>query len=439
MPTLSNGQIALALCLALCLMLPIAPTIAPTISEAAEINWTLEDGVLTLSGQGAMPDYDEYENPAPWAAYADEIERVQIEPGITGIGAYAFCMYTNLSEVTIAEGVTTIGEWAFYGCTSLTSIALPEGVTAIGDFAFRGCFSLESIQLPTTLVDIGEETLAYTRLSALQLPASTVHIGANAFQGAPLMAINVAAENPSFTAKQGVLFSKDGTALLFYPRENSRIRYTIPRGVQTIGARAFEQAYRLGSVTIPDGVTTIEEAAFANAGAARITLPASVAHIGTGAFRGVSLQEILVDQKNPHFRSVEGVLFSQDGTELVLYPAGKKGDHYAVPEGVATIAPYAFYEAPFAQVELPDSLTTIGEFAFAFSALTQITVPDQVQTIQSRAFFDCDALETAALPDSLTDIGHSVFYDCDALTIHAPEGSLALRYAEENGIANQAE
>ncbi len=89
-------------------------------------------GVLTISGQGDMNDWEGWDN--PFIAY--RITEIIIENGITSIGNYAFIDYGKVKKVTIPDSVTRIGECAFMSCYSLTSITIPEKVKTIGRQAF---------------------------------------------------------------------------------------------------------------------------------------------------------------------------------------------------------------------------------------------------------------------------------------------------------------
>ena len=100
-----------------------------------DCTWTLDDnGVLTISGEGAMGNYSE--SVAPWGK---GITSTVIENGVTVIGSYAFSGCKGLTGVTIPDSVTRIGEEAFRNCTGLTEIAIPETVVFIQDNAFSGC------------------------------------------------------------------------------------------------------------------------------------------------------------------------------------------------------------------------------------------------------------------------------------------------------------
>jgi len=100
------------------------------------LNWCLKDGTLTISGQGAMPDYGTCQ--APWFEYRLDIHSIVVETGVTSIGNYSFELFLSLTSITIPNSVTTIGDGAFSSC-SIASITIPNGLTSIGDGAFNTC------------------------------------------------------------------------------------------------------------------------------------------------------------------------------------------------------------------------------------------------------------------------------------------------------------
>lgn len=119
---------------------------------AGELAWVLtEDGVLTFSGNGAIPDTPLFENwkLSPWLEYGSEIEAIEIEDGVTGIGEWAFAG-TAIKSINLPDGVVSIGEFAFFECQVLTSITIPESVTSIGFAAFSHCPSLTSVTVMST-------------------------------------------------------------------------------------------------------------------------------------------------------------------------------------------------------------------------------------------------------------------------------------------------
>lgn len=107
------------------------------------VTWSIKDGVLTVSGLGAMPYFKNYTY-TPWYSEIKNITSVVIENGVTSIGSYAFTNCENLKSIAIPNSVKTIGYGAFSGCTNLESITIPNGVTSIGEAAFLVCTSLKT-------------------------------------------------------------------------------------------------------------------------------------------------------------------------------------------------------------------------------------------------------------------------------------------------------
>lgn len=127
----------------------------PITAFADNLTWSFDNGTLTISGNGAMDNYDN-NNPG-WYTHANNISKIIINEGVTSIGDYAFYYeYTNLTEVHIPKSVKTIGEWAFYTATSLetVSFAANSELETIKKSAFHGCSSLETISIPESVNSI---------------------------------------------------------------------------------------------------------------------------------------------------------------------------------------------------------------------------------------------------------------------------------------------
>ena len=121
------------------------------------IKWTLtDDGTLTISGEGNMPDWDVDMHTAactPWYRNGclHKIKKVIIEPGITSVGKGAFDRCRELVEVILPEDISFIGKYAFCECVNLKKINIPSECIIIADYAFEGCCSLEHLSIPDTL------------------------------------------------------------------------------------------------------------------------------------------------------------------------------------------------------------------------------------------------------------------------------------------------
>ena len=149
-----------------------------------DCTWTLDDdGLLTISGNGAMADYGFC---GPWG---DKIKNVVIESGVTAIGDFAFRYCTSLVSVTIGDSVTSIGDFAFRYCTSLVGVTIPDSVTSIGTGAFHGCSRLASVTISdsVTTIDVGAFS-GCTSLESVTIPDSVTSIDYYAFSGCTSLA-----------------------------------------------------------------------------------------------------------------------------------------------------------------------------------------------------------------------------------------------------------
>lgn len=119
---------------------PGTETVPETTSEADDMDlvWTLDGGVLTVSGNSEMHE-------APWAEYKDEVHTLVLEGGVKTVAAEAFTGFTALTKIDFGSALTEIGTRAFYGCTALSEITLPGTFRRFGEEAFRGCKNLTDV------------------------------------------------------------------------------------------------------------------------------------------------------------------------------------------------------------------------------------------------------------------------------------------------------
>ena len=230
--------------------------------DGSNLTWTLDsEGVLTISGSGDMHDYV---YSSPWHENGNQIRSVLMENGVTGIGNFAFFECISLTSMTIPDSVTCIGNCAFKDCSSLASVTIPDSVASIGVYAFCGCTSLKSVTIPDSVTSIGDYAFGFcTSLTGIWVDGGSSHY---------------------FSDASGVLFNKDKTVLAQCPGAFSG-SYVVPDGVTSINDAAFVNCTSLTSVTIPDGVTNIGYEVFAGCTSlANMVLPNGVTRIGAEAF-----------------------------------------------------------------------------------------------------------------------------------------------------------
>lgn len=218
-----------------------------SLSKVKLSNNLTEIGIYTFLGCTSLAEIDMPDSVTEidWSAFKDctSLSKVKLSNNLTKIENRVFSGCTSLKEIAIPDGVTEIDYSAFSGCTSLQEITIPDSVTTVYDTAFSNCTSLESITIGSGVENLGNGWIDSCRR---------------------LADITVSPENSSFSSVDGVLFNKDGSSLLAYPIGNKRSAYTIPDGVEKVGAKAFYGCRYIESLTILASVTEIEASALGN-------------------------------------------------------------------------------------------------------------------------------------------------------------------------------
>ena len=337
---------------------------------------------------------------------------VTIPSSVVRIGSSAFSNCSGLRCVTIPDSVTSIGSGAFRNCRGLISVAIPSSVGRIGHGAFYGCSGLTSVTIADGVASIGDSAFSgCEKLKSVTIPSSVESIGRSAFfRCGSIMSFLVGAENANYKSVNGMLLSRDGTTLV--AGVNGDV--VIPDGVTSIGEAAFFTRWSLRSLTIPDSVTSIGEAAFLSCSALKgVAIPDSVTNIGERAFTGFS-GSFTVGNNNPSYKSISGLLLTKDGTTLVA-GWGVKGD-VAIPSGVTNIKEIAFFNCSLTSVTMPSSVTSIGRGAFdECSRLTSVTIGDGVTSIGRGAFCFCSGLTTVTMLGERPDAPNEIFKGCGKL------------------------
>ena len=246
------------------------------------LNWSYEDGALTIDGTGAMYNYDDtVAGSAPWHWLTDEITTVELSSEITSIGNYAFADLLKLNSVTIPEKVTTIGSHAFKGCKSLKSIVIPDTVRMIGEYAFYKA-GLQSVTISSNIMLIPTGAFAENDLRNVTIPSGIVQINSNAF-----------ASNPNLWK---VTFPSSLGSIGDCAFANCRINeIVLPDGLRSIGEGAFINNKTVWGIKFPDSVTNIGARAFADCTALqRLEFEGGAPNIGSNAFSNVTAKAYYV-------------------------------------------------------------------------------------------------------------------------------------------------
>lgn len=259
------------------------------------LHWEVSTGVLsgktlTISGTGAMPDFDFPKgNLAPWWNYEalgmltsfgnfkleGELKKVVIQDGVTNVSNYALFFLPAATQITLPESVTSIGRYGIALCSKLTGMSIPKGVTEIGDFGLAGN-GLTAVTLPDGLQSLGRGAFdACASLSGMTLPAAITAVPDKCFDDCTkLLTVDYKGEVTAIGERA-------------FEGCKSLTKAPIPAAVTTLGNSAFNGCIALTDVTIPAGVTAIPEDCFRGCTALKdMKLPGTVTSVGHNAFTG---------------------------------------------------------------------------------------------------------------------------------------------------------
>lgn len=175
----------------------------------------------------------------------------------------------------------------------------------------------------------------------------------------------------------------------------------------------------LESIILPDSVTSIGSSAFRGSGLTTIYIPANLTSINPDAFYACSsLSSITASEECKNFKVVDNVLYSKDGTKLVMYGDKTTESDFTVPAAVTEIGTYAFCQAKITALSFASdsTLETIGNGAFTDCyGFTNLEIPDSVTTIAGYAFYGCRTLTSLKLPNGTTTLPYCSFSECSRL------------------------
>lgn len=310
------------------------------------------------------------------ACIGSSLERVTIPKNVKIINSMAFADSPNLKDVIFSEGsqLQSIGQMAFARCPVIESISLPEGTIELGSMSFWGCPKLTSISLPDSLTKISTQAFeGCVSLKEVHIPTSLSSIGSTVFNECPsIERFTIDESNPYFDVIDGNLYTEGGIKLIRCAPANKSTSFTLPR--QTV---------------------EIEPDAFSNC---------------------IYLENIYVEQGNENYTSIDGVLFSTIGEQLLIigdlikYPAGRVAERYSIPVRVFSVEPYSFKDC----LHLKE-LDLCGKYAESDpDALIPLYPGSEV--LDYWAIVNCPELTTIHIPGGFSGLSLALFENCPNLT-----------------------
>lgn len=432
-------------------------TLPKTLLWDGFINCTALEKVTFLEGCAEIPSL--------WFASCSALKTIVWPSTMKSIGDAAF-EYAGLETLTLPEGFNSLGERCFKN-SKLVNVVLPNSLTEIPREAFYNCRRLRTVQMSDNVTSIGVsafDNCAY--LTTMNMPLSIETIGNSAFSGCEAWKYEGEMKTPNL---------KSIGHSVFYLCSSLNCDYTVPHLWDQLPNSIF-RCSGFKSLTLSEGITSIEHSAFLNSNTQIYNLPKSLKEMGTSAFReayvkevnfapGTSLEKIdkYTFEKCIKLEAVNNLPSDLKMIEEYAFNGCYNLKALSLPEGLTTIGINAFYGCKAIEsMNLPNSLTTLGDKAFyeckmwngeislplitdvpngAFyscqklrkvsfgpqlksigssalcrcEGITELNLPNGLETIESGAFYGCNNLTEVVMPESVTSIGSEVFAFCSAL------------------------
>lgn len=262
---------------------------------------------------------------------------------------------------------------------AIVTISISDGITSIGSDCFSSCYYVTDLDIPTSVVSI--DKYAFSNCRKLK-------------------------------------------------------NFLLPENLKSIGIMSFYGCHSITNIKFPDSLKSIGEDAFGCCdGLMNITIPKSVSNIHSSAFSGsTGIESFTVDDANSYFSTLDGVLYNDDMSELIVYPPSKVGNSFVIPESVTKVRDYAFDDVKNLYTlsisknvkSFPSNRVEIG--VVSFGEIKEFIVSDDNSIFSSEegvlydknkskllVFCPNSDILSFKVPDSVSIIDEYAFLDCTKL------------------------
>ena len=394
---------------------------------------TIDAYAFQYSGLKAVTLPDGLEKIGYGAFISSSIESIKIPASVTNLGTLVFSKCKSLTSVVFEDSITIkeISDSAFSSASSLTSIEIPESVETIGSAAFSYCTSLKNVSISDKITRVGNDAFNNTAIlksmlysngvkyldgwavdlkysvenivikegtkgledgffnfdsviKTISLPASLQYVGEQSFLSSEnIVSVTVADNNNYYSSLDGILYNKEKTELIYYPKGKTDESFTAPKTVKVIYDCAFYQS-SVKNVVLPEGLEKIGNSAFwSNKALESINFPSTLLDVGDNAFEycsvldGIALPDGITHIGVSAFYNTKyyddrnnwtdyGNVLINNGWLLQMYTDSLVSTTLTIAEGIKGLADNVFTYTninQFTAISLPKSLKYVGESA----------------------------------------------------------------------------
>ena len=348
---------------------------------------------------------------------------------VTTIGEYAFYLQSSLKTLNIRETVTQIKDYAFKNSKIEEVIFFPQStIDHLGKQAFMGANQLKYFDVPDGVFEL-EGTFYYSSVEEIRFGENSqlTKIGEETFLGTNHLKELILPKNVSTILENAL--TTNGIEHLTIQSNLIEFDPKIFSGMKNLKTLTFEEEQ--SNLSFIDGIMTINEGSEVIFYLPEIELPPilkldeHVAILHEYAFdRTRDMDRIEVDLYNPYLKSIDGVLYSQDLTELILYPYTNSRTTYQIQSGTREMI-YPMSSLKYLEeIIIPESLEIIPRFAFAYSPIEEVTFlgESNLEMIPMYAFTNTK-LNHITIPKSVESILGYSFVNVPLERIEFEEGS----------------
>ena len=421
------------------------------------LKWAvLADSQLMIWGEGAMADYAK--GGAPWYAYANTIETLWIEDGVTSIGDNAFYGYSALKEVVLPKNLTSIGDDAFESATTCyfrgTEKEWKQVTVGIGTYTVTLCKD-GGMTGSLTWVLMDDGTLIISGSGEMQYPNGADHEfvpWAHCRKDIRKVIIG----NGVTSIGYGAFYDCDALTTVEFGNSVTSIGHyafydcdaltmaVLGDSVTSIGGSAFYDCDALKMIVIPESLTEFAYSSFGACHAMEAIFYTGSEESWNKIYLADNYGEVTYNTKNRYCNvidcGVEDTVVWGVTSDGVLIIRGE-GD---MPNYTKGGAPWYGLRETIKLIAVDSRMTSIGDYAFYnFSALESIHIPEGVTSIGKSAFEGCSAMTKIVFPGTVTSIGDNALFKCDAMQSVFYVGTAskwrAVTIGDGNGIISQVE